>query len=1381
MSPMRRNAANWAVAAVLACLGLVLAGLASAGADEPAGPSGDHLVASRLSVNGNAQAVTLVRFNGAGASDGVSWVLPTTPVGSNNRFTLEGDSSAVGALARSADSRYVTLAGYTQPLGTTLGNSSDTAPRVVARVDAAGQIDTSTTLSTNFTQEKIRGAVTNDGSGFWVTGHGNTASPKGGMVYAPLGSSKPTVLFTKDSVSPSNSALNNTRTVQIAGGNLYFGSEKGTAGVFRTTGLPTTAQAPTSVAAFGGDGSGPTSLLLLKHEAASSVDTMYVVQETIGIFKFSFNGSTWTNRGKVVSGAYNGVTGKVDSEGHFRLYAIQGGGAENSIVTLTDTAAFDAAPTATAPSTVSTAAAGTAYRGIAFAPHDSRPGAPTGLSVVAGNAKASLSWTKPANEGDTPVSAYEIVPYVGGKPQTPIVTPNAATSCTVEGLANGTSYTFTVAAINSSGTGAPSAPYGPVTPPGVSAPTVKLSAEYMSGTVGDPTNPYLTITASQAGGDPSKLGVDMLSTSNESVAPGVGIYEIGERADSTGFESVYAIEPAGVGYSDITFGVSGPEGPSTTVTLHYAASAESPTPETSRYFSGAADASTAIDVGDGYMLLGDDENNTLRLYQSDVSGVPVKTWSFNSQMGGPEEIDIEAASRSGNTIYWTGSMGNSKKGNLKPDRSILFTTQVSGSGAGTELTFGGYYRGLRGDLIQWDEENGDRFGFADGAAAGNIPKQIDGFNVEGLEFAPGSSSTAYLGFRAPLSPASAGGDAIVVPVTNLDQLATSGQNTSVHASFGEPIEMDLDGLSLREIRKNADDQYLILAGSWAAGGEQAIFSWDGVPADPPVRSPTSLPGGDSTGEEAGSWESIAQVPDPFPSGSPVQLVMDDGSADLYGDGQEAKELIPEFQKSRSDLIPVYLPGGPFNTALPAIGDGSNAGDKLTCSPGSWDGDAPLGYHYQWMRNNWGIWGGDTQTYEVVVNDEGKELRCVVTATNSLGSAIATSAPIVVDSGLHCTGADIVGAGSSLQAIAQTQIWKPQFENLRCDKGTHPTVDYESIGSAAGMREWNADGTRGSINTDLAFIGTDAAPTPAQIGNIESVAGGARLAVLPVAQTAIAIVANPPAGCEVEAITNSNLAGVFEGRIREWSKLDGAEGKCNSPIARVVRKDGSGTTLQFKNYLDVLYKKGLACTTGATEGKQSWEELEPIGPTDAPNTSWPETCSGKTLSPVIRPAGSDDDEEVKAVNATAGSIGYASLPQAKANLAGGTSILALQNNGQKAGGEANFANAASGTGANCGGIAYHGAKIYLSLENKDWSHVFGAMPSVGGKSYPLCTLTYVLAFHGYQAAGFAFGQEVTARDFLESRGSADLSSYYYSQLPSVIGSARTNPTATIISW
>jgi ABC-type phosphate transport system substrate-binding protein/Fe-S cluster biogenesis protein NfuA len=386
-------------------------------------------------------------------------------------------------------------------------------------------------------------------------------------------------------------------------------------------------------------------------------------------------------------------------------------------------------------------------------------------------------------------------------------------------------------------------------------------------------------------------------------------------------------------------------------------------------------------------------------------------------------------------------------------------------------------------------------------------------------------------------------------------------------------------------------------------------------------------------------------------------------------------------------------------------------------------------------------------------------------------------------GISCAGANITGAGSSLQSIAHNGVWKPAFEEEVCDEGSFPTVSYEPTGSGAGMAEWNYDGKKGSINTGLSFIGTDAAPTAAQIANIKSKAGGAQLAVVPVAQTSIAILANPPAGCEVETITNSNLAGVMEGRIREWSKLETAAGSCNSPITRVVRKDGSGTTYQLKNYLYRLYGKGLSCTTGGTEGKASWAELEPIGEGGKPNTTWPESCEAKALSTVVRPAGNGGAEEVKAVNATSGSIGYSALPDAVAGKAGSTTILSLQNNGQKKAVEATFADPAAGAVANCAAMSYQVPAPLGARRDVDWSAVFGAKPAIGGEAYPLCALTYALAFHGYGAAGFGEGQYLTVRDYLygyvvQAAGQAAINSNDYSALPAsaeerfdVLGAAR----------
>jgi hypothetical protein len=101
---------------------------------------------------------------------------------------------------------------------------------------------------------------------------------------------------------------------------------------------------------------------------------------------------------------------------------------------------------------------------------------------------------------------------------------------------------------------------------------------------------------------------------------------------------------------------------------------------------------------------------------------------------------------------------------------------------------------------------------------------------------------------------------------------------------------------VRDIRKNAADQYLIIAGSWAADDNSdpyALYSWDGVAGHAPVLK-RSLPTADP-----GAWEAIVAVPDLTAAGAQVQLLTDAGAADLYGDGTEAKDLThPEWKKSR---------------------------------------------------------------------------------------------------------------------------------------------------------------------------------------------------------------------------------------------------------------------------------------------------------------------------------------------------------------------------------------------------------------------------------------------------------------------------------------------------
>ncbi|GAA2776115.1 MULTISPECIES: hypothetical protein [Kitasatospora] len=424
-------------------------------------------------------------------------------------------------------------------------------------------------------------------------------------------------------------------------------------------------------------------------------------------------------------------------------------------------------------------------------------------------------------------------------------------------------------------------------------PTITLSAGYLSGAVGATGDPTVTVTVAQSGASASALTVAASATTRSSVARTGDVTVTG----TTGTRSL-AVAAQGVGYTDLTVKVTGLGGRTATKTLHYAASAAVQHSADSRYLTGSSDASAAVDAGGGYIVVADDESNVLRLYDRNASGAPVRTWDFGSALGVSKEIDIEGATRVGNTIYWTGSLGNNKDGVIKTDRHTVFATTVTGSGASTQLALAGKYTGLRADLIAWDKANGNRYGFAAGAADGQMPKQVDGFNVEGLEFAPGSTTTAYVGFRAPLTPAVTGGRALIVPVTNFSSLPGG----STHATFGAAIELDLGGLSVRDIRRNALGQYVIVAGSWAADDNSdpyALYRWDGQPGSQPVKL-LDLPTSD-----AGGWEAVPDVPDLTVPGARVQLITDDGSADLYGDGVEAKDLThPEWKKSRSTWFTV---------------------------------------------------------------------------------------------------------------------------------------------------------------------------------------------------------------------------------------------------------------------------------------------------------------------------------------------------------------------------------------------------------------------------------------------------------------------------------------------
>ena len=126
------------------------------------------------------------------------------------------------------------------------------------------------------------------------------------------------------------------------------------------------------------------------------------------------------------------------------------------------------------------------------------PGQVTNVSATAGTGSASLTWSAPSSGGA--VTKYTITPYLESKAQTATTVTGTppATGATVGELKPGSSYTFTVTASNTAGSGEASKPSNAVTP---TAPTVPSEPTGVTARAGD-GSATVTWTAPLDGGSP---------------------------------------------------------------------------------------------------------------------------------------------------------------------------------------------------------------------------------------------------------------------------------------------------------------------------------------------------------------------------------------------------------------------------------------------------------------------------------------------------------------------------------------------------------------------------------------------------------------------------------------------------------------------------------------------------------------------------------------------------------------------------------------------------------------------------------------------------------------------------------------------------------------
>ncbi len=233
-------------------------------------------------------------------------------------------------------------------------------------------------------------------------------------------------------------------------------------------------------------------------------------------------------------------------------------------------------------------------------------------------------------------------------------------------------------------------------------------------------------------------------------------------------------------------------------------------------FRGACDASAGVAITEDLFVAADDETNRLRVYSRSQGGAPVfqlPVDRFLKVDRREPEADIEGAARVGNVIYWIGSHGRNQKGEERPSRQRFFATQIVSTDPPRIEPMGTAYDGLLPDL-----ESAPQLGKFDLEEASELaPKDKNALNIEGLCSRP--DGTLLIGFRNPVPKKKA----LLVPLLNPAELV-EGKN--VHAKFGNPIRLDLDGRGIRDMVQR-DGVYYIVAGASGSGNRFELYKWYG--------------------------------------------------------------------------------------------------------------------------------------------------------------------------------------------------------------------------------------------------------------------------------------------------------------------------------------------------------------------------------------------------------------------------------------------------------------------------------------------------------------------------------------------------------------------------
>jgi len=213
--------------------------------------------------------------------------------------------------------------------------------------------------------------------------------------------------------------------------------------------------------------------------------------------------------------------------------------------------------------------------------------------------------------------------------------------------------------------------------------------------------------------------------------------------------------------------------------------------------------------------------------------------------------------------------------------------------------------------------------------------------------------------------------------------------------------------------------------------DEQTITWDNTPSD--SASPTVASGP----FDAGTWVSLDVTP-LIAGAGPVTFALTSSTPApmAFASREQGDAVAPNLSIETAAEPPAVT--APATESAPSISGSMQEGQPLAATAGTWSGTQPIAYLYQWRRcDSTGgscvdIAGANDTTYTPTGDDVGSTLLVVVTASNSGGSSIATSAPTsIVPAAPNDTSPPTVptGLSASSDQSSLTLAWSASSDNV----------------------------------------------------------------------------------------------------------------------------------------------------------------------------------------------------------------------------------------------------------------------------------------------------------------------------------------------------------------